>query len=271
MRVWIAMHAARGAQRIVELAEHHREHVAERALEPTDHIRARLRVMIDRVRDHRMRELQQRGAAAAEEHREIATDLPRDRCRTEDPGARIAHASRKLGERGLELLRGDDRHPSVGCSPASGAVRCAPQRAGRATQARRKSARATVLFGAAHAAALRDPVMQTMVSHGGRQAQPGSSTEPGRAGCTRSPGAKAGPWIVERELGRGGMGTVYAVVHEEIGKRAALKVMHRRLLDARHQRRAHAARGAGRQPGRPPEHRRHLRDRHAARRPARTS
>jgi tRNA A-37 threonylcarbamoyl transferase component Bud32 len=42
-------------------------------------------------------------------------------------------------------------------------------------------------------------------------------------------GAKAGPWIVERELGRGGMGSVYAVVHEEIGKRAALKVMHHRL------------------------------------------
>ncbi|MBA3396259.1 MAG: serine/threonine protein kinase [Deltaproteobacteria bacterium] len=44
------------------------------------------------------------------------------------------------------------------------------------------------------------------------------------------PGAKAGPWIVERELGRGGMGAVYAVVHEEIGKRAALKVVHARLL-----------------------------------------
>ncbi|MDQ3336855.1 MAG: serine/threonine protein kinase [Myxococcota bacterium] len=44
------------------------------------------------------------------------------------------------------------------------------------------------------------------------------------------PGVKAGPWIVERELGRGGMGAVYAVVHEEIGKRAALKVVHARLL-----------------------------------------
>ena len=47
---------------------------------------------------------------------------------------------------------------------------------------------------------------------------------------TLAPGAKAGPWIVERELGRGGMGAVYAVVHEDIGKRAALKVMHRRLV-----------------------------------------
>jgi serine/threonine-protein kinase len=43
------------------------------------------------------------------------------------------------------------------------------------------------------------------------------------------PGAKAGPWVIERELGRGGMGSVYAVTHEGIGKRAALKVMHRRL------------------------------------------
>ena len=45
-----------------------------------------------------------------------------------------------------------------------------------------------------------------------------------------APGSKAGPWVVERELGRGGMGTVYAVVHEEIGKRAALKLVHKRLL-----------------------------------------
>jgi len=45
-----------------------------------------------------------------------------------------------------------------------------------------------------------------------------------------SPGDKAGPWIVEHELGRGGMGAVYAVVHEEIGKRAALKVLHRLLV-----------------------------------------
>jgi eukaryotic-like serine/threonine-protein kinase len=44
------------------------------------------------------------------------------------------------------------------------------------------------------------------------------------------PGDKAGPWVVEYELGRGGMGAVYAVVHEQIGKRAALKVVHQRLL-----------------------------------------
>jgi tRNA A-37 threonylcarbamoyl transferase component Bud32 len=43
-------------------------------------------------------------------------------------------------------------------------------------------------------------------------------------------GAKAGPWVIERELGRGGMGAVYAVVHDDIGKRAALKVVHQHLL-----------------------------------------
>nr|MBA3457378.1 serine/threonine protein kinase [Deltaproteobacteria bacterium] len=43
-------------------------------------------------------------------------------------------------------------------------------------------------------------------------------------------GAKCGPWVIEREIGRGGMGAVYAVVHEDIGKRAALKIVHRRLL-----------------------------------------
>ena len=48
------------------------------------------------------------------------------------------------------------------------------------------------------------------------------------------PGSKAGPWLVERELGRGGMGAVYAVVHEDIGKRAALKVVHRRLMPGLH-------------------------------------
>lgn len=70
----------------------------------------------------------------------------------------------------------------------------------------------------------RNHVMQTMVSTAGGATTPTESTD------ELTPGAKAGPWIVERELGRGGMGVVYAVVHEEIGKKAALKLMHRRLL-----------------------------------------
>lgn len=43
-------------------------------------------------------------------------------------------------------------------------------------------------------------------------------------------GSLAGPWKIERVLGRGGMGTVYAVTHSEIGKQAALKVVHRKAL-----------------------------------------
>ncbi|HEU0033660.1 MAG TPA: serine/threonine-protein kinase [Kofleriaceae bacterium] len=58
----------------------------------------------------------------------------------------------------------------------------------------------------------------------------GAPSGPVEVPDTLLPGAKAGPWIVERELGRGGMGAVYAVVHEEIGKRAALKVVHARIM-----------------------------------------
>ncbi|MDQ3369652.1 MAG: serine/threonine protein kinase, partial [Myxococcota bacterium] len=43
-------------------------------------------------------------------------------------------------------------------------------------------------------------------------------------------GAHAGPWVIEHELGRGGMATVYAAVHARIGKRAAIKVLHRDLV-----------------------------------------
>ncbi|HEY5937158.1 MAG TPA: protein kinase [Kofleriaceae bacterium] len=66
--------------------------------------------------------------------------------------------------------------------------------------------------------------MKTMVSTAGGQMAPLPIPD------ALPVGAKAGPWVVERELGRGGMGAVYAVVHEEIGKRAALKVVHGRLL-----------------------------------------
>jgi serine/threonine-protein kinase len=44
-------------------------------------------------------------------------------------------------------------------------------------------------------------------------------------------GSRIGPWAIERELGRGGMGRVYAVVHKGFGKRAALKVCHTSMVD----------------------------------------
>jgi serine/threonine-protein kinase len=74
--------------------------------------------------------------------------------------------------------------------------------------------------------------MQTMVSTAGGEAQalPVEPSDSGELPDELPCGAKCGPWIVERELGRGGMGSVYAVHHEEIGKRAALKIMHRKLV-----------------------------------------
>jgi serine/threonine protein kinase len=48
--------------------------------------------------------------------------------------------------------------------------------------------------------------------------------------ATLSPGYRAGTWRVEGELGRGGMASVYAVVHAKFGKRAALKLAHRSIL-----------------------------------------
>lgn len=39
-----------------------------------------------------------------------------------------------------------------------------------------------------------------------------------------------GAWRIERELGKGGMAAVYAVVHVRFGKRAALKLAHRSIL-----------------------------------------
>jgi serine/threonine-protein kinase len=71
--------------------------------------------------------------------------------------------------------------------------------------------------------------MRTMVSTAGAGLPPAPQGDD-----VLRPGSKAGPWLVERELGRGGMGAVYAVVHEEIGKRAALKVVHRRLMPGLH-------------------------------------
>jgi serine/threonine-protein kinase len=42
-------------------------------------------------------------------------------------------------------------------------------------------------------------------------------------------GTVVGPWRIEEPLGAGGAGDVYAVVHSEIGKRAALKILRLRL------------------------------------------
>jgi eukaryotic-like serine/threonine-protein kinase len=70
----------------------------------------------------------------------------------------------------------------------------------------------------------RHRAMDTMINAAGHEPDALASTD------ALAPGAQVGHWIVERELGCGGMAAVYAVAHAAIGKRAALKIMHRRLL-----------------------------------------
>lgn len=48
--------------------------------------------------------------------------------------------------------------------------------------------------------------------------------------ATLANGDRVGAWRIERELGRGGMGAVYAAVHSGFGKRAALKICHGSVL-----------------------------------------
>jgi serine/threonine-protein kinase len=59
---------------------------------------------------------------------------------------------------------------------------------------------------------------------------PAAALRKRRRPATLAAGMRIGAWRVERELGRGGMATVYAVVHRRFGKRAALKLAHRKVL-----------------------------------------
>ena len=43
-----------------------------------------------------------------------------------------------------------------------------------------------------------------------------------------SPGTKVGDYRIEQKIGSGGFGDVYSAEHAVIGKRAAIKVLHRR-------------------------------------------
>src|SRR5262245_47068828 len=52
-----------------------------------------------------------------------------------------------------------------------------------------------------------------------------------RVGWKLSPGSLAGEYVVQRVVGVGGHGTVYAAEHRILGRRVALKVLHSHLSD----------------------------------------
>jgi len=77
-------------------------------------------------------------------------------------------------------------------------------------------------------APLAPPIPPTAAIAAASSASPSSARR--RRTTSLVPGARIGMWRIESELGRGGMATVYAVVHTRFGKRAALKLAHAGIL-----------------------------------------
>src|ERR1044071_6323861 len=121
----------------------------------------------DRVRHERMRELEQRCAPTAQKHREIATELPRDRARPEDAGARIGDLLAQRRQRPLEHGARDD-HGSWSPSlrrPVKANVR--DGHSARARHANRREVCSSPGFTRGTTGARRDYGMKTMVSTAG--------------------------------------------------------------------------------------------------------
>lgn len=59
-------------------------------------------------------------------------------------------------------------------------------------------------------------------------------TELGQSPAEADPriGALFGNFRVVRKIGEGGMGVVYEAEHQKIGRRAAVKLLHRHLVDS---------------------------------------
>ena len=72
-------------------------------------------------------------------------------------------------------------------------------------------------------------------------------------------GQRIGSYRVERQLGQGGMGAVYAAVHEQLGRRAAIKVILPGLSRDQDNARRLLREARADQPGAAPGHRAHLR------------
>lgn len=77
-----------------------------------------------------------------------------------------------------------------------------------------------------------EPPARPISSRRDRRRTTGSQSIPKRRRpATLAPAQRVGAWRIEYELGRGGMGSVYAVTHNGFGKRAALKLCHTSILD----------------------------------------
>jgi serine/threonine protein kinase len=63
-----------------------------------------------------------------------------------------------------------------------------------------------------------------------RRRKTGSSSGSSRPRAALDSNDRVGAWRIEYELGRGGMGAVYAATHNGFGKRAALKLCHKSML-----------------------------------------
>ena len=82
-----------------------------------------------------------------------------------------------------------------------------------------KNARAVWKCDGAPTALHSGPMPLTVHTRSGR---PASATD-------LAPGTAAGDYVIERQLGHGGMGTVYQAIHPVIDKRVAIKVLHHEL------------------------------------------
>ncbi len=119
----------------------------------------------------------------------------------------------QLRERRLQIVTDDHRHaPIVVRGYPSVKPTVAVALAVQMTHMVCSEVRVVTLGLAARPVHQRNRGMETMLSTAGGQAP-----LPSQIPDILPRGAKAGPWIVERELGRGGMGAVLAVVHDVIG------------------------------------------------------